>query len=58
MCIFIQTQSSAHVSLETWARIVLRETGDWGKMEAWWRLKEEVKNNLTWLTHWGLHNNT
>lgn len=33
--------------------------GDWGKMEAapWFKKLDGLRNNLTWLTHWGIYNN-
>eukprot|EP00983_Pelagomonas_calceolata_P077055 1153699-Pelagomonas_calceolata.AAC.6 len=34
-------------------------TGDWGKMEAppWFKKLDGIRNNLTWLTHWGIYDN-
>uniref|UniRef100_A0A7S3QYI9 Exostosin GT47 domain-containing protein n=1 Tax=Dunaliella tertiolecta TaxID=3047 RepID=A0A7S3QYI9_DUNTE len=39
---------------------VVLHTGDWGKMEAppWFKKLDGIRNNLTWLTHWGIYDNS
>uniref|UniRef100_A0A7S3QY39 EGF-like domain-containing protein n=1 Tax=Dunaliella tertiolecta TaxID=3047 RepID=A0A7S3QY39_DUNTE len=47
---FESTQKGSHVVMHT---------GDWGKMEARpAKHLNEVRRNLTWLTHWGIYNNS